>query len=67
MEGIDKDAFGVIPSVATSQSIVQLVVLDPQRIDFETKEEMVIQVRFRYRVSVFVSPPSAKKHDHRID
>ncbi|KAG7273226.1 hypothetical protein CRUP_031533, partial [Coryphaenoides rupestris] len=44
VEGIDKDAFSVIPSVTTSESNVQLVVIDPQLVDFETKEEMVVQV-----------------------
>ena len=45
MDGKDKDAFAVNPTSTTSQSTVQLVVKDPQKLDFEKKEEMVVQVR----------------------
>ncbi|KAJ3580680.1 hypothetical protein NHX12_034266 [Muraenolepis orangiensis] len=42
--GVDMGAFRVIPSIAASRSEVQLMILDPQLIDFERKEEMVVQV-----------------------
>ncbi|CAL8305135.1 unnamed protein product [Arctogadus glacialis] len=42
--GLDKDAFAVNPTLTTSQSTVQLVVKDPQKLDFETKEKMVVKV-----------------------
>ncbi|CAL8330923.1 unnamed protein product [Gadus morhua 'NCC'] len=42
--GEDKDAFAVNPTSTTSQSTVQLVVKDPQKLDFEKKIEMVLQV-----------------------
>ena len=45
MDGKDKDAFAVNPTLTTSQSTVQLVVKDPQKLDFETRPEMVVQVR----------------------
>ncbi|CAL8270234.1 unnamed protein product [Boreogadus saida] len=44
VHGEDKDAFAVNPTSTTSQSTVQLVVKDPQKLDFEDKEEMVVQV-----------------------
>ncbi|CAL8263655.1 unnamed protein product [Lota lota] len=44
VDGVDKDAFSVIPSVTTSESTVQLVVKDPQKLDFEKKKEMVVEV-----------------------
>ncbi|XP_030224733.1 cadherin-related family member 2 isoform X2 [Gadus morhua] len=44
VDGKDKDAFAVNPTSTTSQSTVQLVVKDPQKLDFEKKEEMVVQV-----------------------
>ena len=39
------DAFAVSPTSTTSESPVQLVVRDPQKLDFEKKKEMVVQVR----------------------
>ncbi|XP_056456376.1 cadherin-related family member 2 isoform X2 [Gadus chalcogrammus] len=44
VDGVDKDAFAVNPTTATSKSTVQLVVKDPQKLDFEKKKEMVVQV-----------------------
>ncbi|XP_059918726.1 cadherin-related family member 2 isoform X3 [Gadus macrocephalus] len=44
VDGVDKDAFAVNPTSTTSQSTVQLVVKDPQKLDFETKKVMVVQV-----------------------
>ncbi|KAK0137337.1 Cadherin-related family member 2 [Merluccius polli] len=44
VEGEDKAAFAVTPSVIHSESKVQLVVKDSQKLDFETKEEMVVQL-----------------------
>ena len=45
MDGVDKDAFAVTPKSTTSESTVLLVIRDPQKIDFEKKKEMVVQVR----------------------
>lgn len=45
LEGVDKDVFSVEPSVAQqSQSIVQLLVMQPENLDFEEKQQMVVQV-----------------------
>lgn len=45
LAGADKDVFSVEPQSATSQSTVQIVVKRPQELDFEVKQQMVLQVR----------------------
>ncbi|XP_072251400.1 cadherin-related family member 2 [Leuresthes tenuis] len=42
--GEDKDVFSVEPSSTISDSIVQLVVREPQNLDFEKKQQMILQV-----------------------
>ncbi|XP_053179520.1 cadherin-related family member 2 [Scomber japonicus] len=42
--GAYKDVFSVEPQLATTKSIVQLVVKKPQELDFEKIQEMVLQV-----------------------
>ncbi|MED6240046.1 hypothetical protein ATANTOWER_015274 [Ataeniobius toweri] len=44
LEGVDKDVFSVEPSLAASDSIVQLLVRQPANLDFEKKQQMVLQV-----------------------
>ncbi|XP_040029736.2 cadherin-related family member 2 [Gasterosteus aculeatus] len=44
LEGEDKAVFSVQPSFATSDSIVQLQVKEPQKLDFEEKQQMVLQI-----------------------
>ncbi|XP_068570546.1 cadherin-related family member 2 [Cebidichthys violaceus] len=44
LEGDDKDVFSVQPQFTTTDSIVQLQVKEPQKLDFEEKQQMVLQV-----------------------
>lgn len=44
LEGADKDAFSVVPEVITSESTVELLVKQPQKLDFEEKQQIVLQV-----------------------
>lgn len=44
LEGDDKDAFSVEPEVTLSDSIVQLLVKQPQKLDYEEKQQTVLQV-----------------------
>lgn len=44
LEGEDKDVFSVEPSIAEQKSIVQLLVKQPENLDFEEKQQMVLQV-----------------------
>ncbi|KAF7664411.1 hypothetical protein LDENG_00178890 [Lucifuga dentata] len=44
LEGVDKDVFSVAPDFTISDSIVQLIVKQPERLDFEEKQQMVLQV-----------------------
>ncbi|XP_023275085.1 cadherin-related family member 2 [Seriola lalandi dorsalis] len=44
LEGADKDVFSVEPQFTTSDSIVQLLVKQPQKLDFEEKQQMVLRV-----------------------
>lgn len=44
LDGPDKDAFSVTPASANSESIVQILVKNPQIVDYETKTSMVVQV-----------------------
>ncbi|XP_059201472.1 cadherin-related family member 2 [Centropristis striata] len=44
LEGADKDVFSVEPPFTTSDSIVQLMVKQPQELDFEITNQMVLQV-----------------------
>ncbi|XP_060905016.1 cadherin-related family member 2 isoform X2 [Labrus mixtus] len=42
--GADKDVFAVEPQFTTLDSIVQLVVRQPQKLDFEKTQQMVVEV-----------------------
>ncbi|XP_037315940.2 cadherin-related family member 2 isoform X2 [Pungitius pungitius] len=44
LEGEDKAVFSVQPTSTTSASIVQLQVKEPQKLDFEDKQQMVLQI-----------------------
>ncbi|XP_071313789.1 cadherin-related family member 2 [Trachinotus anak] len=44
LEGADKDVFSVEPQFAASDSVVQLLVKRPQKLDFEKTQQMVLQV-----------------------
>ncbi|XP_035505780.2 cadherin-related family member 2 isoform X2 [Scophthalmus maximus] len=44
LEGADKDVFAVEPQYTSSDSIVQLLVKQPQILDFEETQQMVLQV-----------------------
>ncbi|KAM7389525.1 hypothetical protein PAMP_023498 [Pampus punctatissimus] len=44
LDGSDKEVFSVEPALARSDSIVQLLVKQPQQLDFEEKNQMVLQV-----------------------
>ncbi|KAM8909839.1 cadherin-related family member 2 isoform 2-T5 [Spinachia spinachia] len=44
LEGKDKAVFSVQPSSTTSDSVVQLQVKEPQNLDFEEKQQMVLQI-----------------------
>ncbi|XP_047441441.1 cadherin-related family member 2 [Mugil cephalus] len=44
LEGTDKDVFSVEPSSVMSESTVELLVKQPQALDFEQKQQMVLQV-----------------------
>ncbi|XP_007561596.1 cadherin-related family member 2 [Poecilia formosa] len=44
LEGEDKDVFSVEPSTAVSESTVQLLVRQPENLDFEEKQQMILQV-----------------------
>ncbi|KAM6952110.1 cadherin-related family member 2 [Lycodopsis pacificus] len=44
LEGGDKDVFSVQPALTMSDSIVQLQVKEPQKLDFEKIQQMVLQV-----------------------
>lgn len=45
LEGEDKDVFSVEPSTTVSDTIVQFRVRQPEKLDFEQKQQMVIQVK----------------------
>lgn len=45
LEGEDKDVFSVEPSTAVSDTVVQLRVRQPEKLDFEQKQQMVLQVK----------------------
>lgn len=44
MDGEDKDVFSLEPQVLVSSINVQLVVKQPQKLDYEVKQHMVLQV-----------------------
>lgn len=44
LEGADMDAFSVAPEVTLSDSIVQLLVKQPQKLDYEKKQRTVLEV-----------------------
>ncbi|XP_076018852.1 cadherin-related family member 2 [Genypterus blacodes] len=44
LDGADKAVFSVEPKSVTSQSAVQLNVVEPQNLDFEKKQQMILQV-----------------------
>ncbi|XP_034739128.1 cadherin-related family member 2 [Etheostoma cragini] len=44
LEGEDKDVFSVEPQFTISDSIVQFLVKQPQQLDFEKKQQMILQV-----------------------
>ncbi|XP_034399067.1 cadherin-related family member 2 [Cyclopterus lumpus] len=44
LEGVDKNVFSVQPQFTMSDSIVQLQVREPQELDFEEKQQMVLQI-----------------------
>ncbi|XP_029369173.1 cadherin-related family member 2 [Echeneis naucrates] len=44
LEGADKEIFSVEPQVTTADSIVQLLVKKPEMLDFEEKQQMVLEV-----------------------
>ncbi|XP_054647918.1 cadherin-related family member 2 isoform X2 [Dunckerocampus dactyliophorus] len=44
LEGEDKDVFSVEPQFTMLDSVVQLVVKQPQKLDYEDKHQMVVQV-----------------------
>ncbi|XP_044062276.1 cadherin-related family member 2 isoform X3 [Siniperca chuatsi] len=44
LRGDDKDVFSVEPPSTMSDSIVQLLVKQPQKLDFEEKQQMVLEV-----------------------
>lgn len=45
LEGPDKDVFSVEPSFMSSDSLVQLLVKQPEVLDFEEKQQMTLEVR----------------------
>uniref|UniRef100_A0A3Q3M564 Cadherin domain-containing protein n=2 Tax=Mastacembelus armatus TaxID=205130 RepID=A0A3Q3M564_9TELE len=44
LEGTDKDVFSVEPQFTMTDSIVQLLVKQPQAVDYEEKQQMILQV-----------------------
>ncbi|KAM6923992.1 cadherin-related family member 2 [Xenentodon cancila] len=44
LEGRDQEVFSVEPSFTTSDSIVQLLVRQPENLDYEKKQQMILQV-----------------------
>lgn len=44
LEGADEDAFSVVPELTTSESTVELLVKQPQKLDFEEKQQIFLQV-----------------------
>ncbi|XP_051275135.1 cadherin-related family member 2 isoform X2 [Dicentrarchus labrax] len=44
LEGANKDVFSVEPQLTSSDSIVQFLVKQPQKLDYETTTQMVLQV-----------------------
>lgn len=53
LEGEDKDVFSVEPATTMSTSIVQLLVKQSQKLDYEVTQQMVLQVRtIRYCLGV---------------
>ncbi|XP_069387507.1 cadherin-related family member 2 isoform X3 [Paralichthys olivaceus] len=44
LEGTDKDVFSVEPQYTSADSIIQLLVKQPKLLDFEDKQQMVLQV-----------------------
>lgn len=45
LQGADKGMFSVEPASTTSDSVVQLLVKQPDELDFEKIQETVLQVR----------------------
>ncbi|XP_057707016.1 cadherin-related family member 2 isoform X1 [Corythoichthys intestinalis] len=44
LEGADKDVFSVEPQFTIADSVVQLVVKEPQQLDYEVTQQMVVEV-----------------------
>ncbi|XP_061901630.1 cadherin-related family member 2 isoform X1 [Entelurus aequoreus] len=44
LEGEDKEVFSIQPQFTMADSVVQLVVKQPQKLDYEEKQQMVVQV-----------------------
>lgn len=55
LDGVDKDVFYLEPSLAQSDSIVQLLVKQPADLDFEVKTQMVVQVKVNVKQFMSVS------------
>lgn len=45
LQGAEKDMFSVEPASTTSDSVVQLLVKQPDKLDFEKIQQTVLQVR----------------------
>lgn len=45
LEGLDSDVFSVEPQYTASDSIVQLLVKQPQKLDYENIQTIVLSVR----------------------
>lgn len=45
LEGEDKDVFSLEPQSLASSSIVQLLVKQPENLDYEVKQQMILKVR----------------------
>ncbi|XP_061540968.1 cadherin-related family member 2 isoform X2 [Phycodurus eques] len=44
LEGADKDMFSVEPQFAAADSVVQLLIKEPQKLDYEETQQMVVEV-----------------------
>lgn len=44
LQGTDSDVFSVEPQIVMSSSVIQLLVKKPQLLDYETKQEVVLEV-----------------------
>ncbi|XP_068506151.1 cadherin-related family member 2 isoform X2 [Syngnathus scovelli] len=44
LKGADKDVFSVEPQFSTTDSVVQLVVKEPNKLDYEKTQQMVVEV-----------------------